>query len=44
MKVEYDARFERHRPPGFPSTNRFAAEDWDGRWTEAPEGSASDAF
>jgi hypothetical protein len=44
MKVEYDARFERHRPPSFPSTNRFAAEDWDGRWTEAPEGSASEAF
>jgi hypothetical protein len=43
-KVEYDSRFEQQRPPGFPSTNRFAAEDWDGRWTEAPERSASDAF
>ena len=37
MQVEYDSRFERFRPPGFPSTNRFAAEDWDGRWTEVPE-------
>lgn len=36
-KVEYDSRFEQQRPPGFPSTNRFAAEDWDGRWTEAPD-------
>jgi hypothetical protein len=43
-KIEYDSRFEQQRPPGFPSTNRFAAEDWDGRWTEAPEGSAADAF
>ena len=44
MKVEYDSRFEQQRPPGFPSTNRFAAEDWDGRWTEAPEGSTAAAF
>lgn len=44
MKVEYDSRFEQQRPPGFPSTNRFAAENWDGRWTEAPEGSTADAF
>ena len=40
--VEYDRRFEQLRPPGFPSTNRFAAEDWDGRWTEVPEQSTSD--
>ena len=43
-KVEYDSRFEQQRPPGFPSTNRFAAEDWDGQWTEAPEPSLSDDF
>lgn len=43
-KVEYDGRFDQLRPPGFPSTNRFAAEDWDGRWTEMPEQSASDSF
>ena len=35
-KVEFDGRFERSRPPGFPSTNRFAAEDWDRQWTELP--------
>jgi hypothetical protein len=32
-QVDYDPRFERLRPPGFPSTDRFAAEDWDGSWT-----------
>ena len=37
-KLEYDWRFEQLRPPGFPSMNRFAAEDWDGEWTEIPEG------
>lgn len=35
-RIEYDPRFERERPPGFPATNRFAAEDWDGVWTEEP--------
>jgi hypothetical protein len=35
-RIEYDPRFERQRPPGFPSTNRFAAEDWDGMWIEEP--------
>jgi hypothetical protein len=35
-KIEYDGRFEQQRPPGFPSTNRFAAESWDGHWTETP--------
>jgi hypothetical protein len=44
MKVEYDTRFEQQRPPGFPSTSRFAAEDWNGQWTEALEQSGSDAF
>jgi hypothetical protein len=43
-KIEYDDRFERLRPPGFPSTNRYEVEDWDGRWTETPERSANDAF
>lgn len=36
-RVEYDGRFERLRPPGFPSTNRFATEGWDRRWTEIAE-------
>ena len=44
MQVEYDSRFERFRPPGFPSTNRFAAEDWDGRWTEVPEQSTANTL
>lgn len=35
-KLEYDWRFEQLRPPGFPSMNRFATEDWDGEWTEVP--------
>ena len=37
-KLEYDWRFEQLRPPGFPSMNRYAAESWDGEWTEIPEG------
>jgi hypothetical protein len=36
-KIEYDSRFERQRPPGFPSTDRYEAVDWDGQWTESPE-------
>lgn len=40
-KVEYDWRFERLRPPEFPSTDRFEAEDWDGEWTEVPDRAAS---
>ncbi|MET0659667.1 MAG: hypothetical protein ABW110_16085, partial [Steroidobacteraceae bacterium] len=32
-KIEYDRRFEERRPPGFPSTNRFAVEEWSGAWT-----------
>lgn len=43
-KVEYDGRFEKRRPPGFPSTDRYEVEDWDGRWTEATEQTADDAF
>ena len=35
-RIEYDPRFERQRPPGFPTTNRFAADDWDGVWIEEP--------
>lgn len=43
-KIEYDGRFEHRRPPGFPSTNRYEVEDWDGQWTEASERTADDAF
>lgn len=40
-RIEYDPRFDRYRPPGFPSTNRFAVEEWDRRWIEAPDGALS---
>jgi hypothetical protein len=33
-KIDYDPRFERQRPPGFPSTNRYEVADWDGKWTQ----------
>jgi hypothetical protein len=42
-KIEYDDRFERARPPGFPSTNRYEAAAWDGQWTAAPTPSLDDA-
>jgi hypothetical protein len=42
-KIEYDERFEQRRPPGFPATNRFEAEDWDGLWVETAEHPAGDA-
>ncbi|MFO7276048.1 MAG: hypothetical protein DIU56_003345 [Pseudomonadota bacterium] len=31
-RIEFDPRFERVRPPGFPETNRYELEAWDGRW------------
>jgi hypothetical protein len=34
MRLEYDSRFENRRPPGFPSTNRFEVDQWNGKWTE----------
>ncbi len=43
-RIEYDPRLEELRPPGFPSTNRFAAEDWDGVWQETPEQVATGVF
>jgi hypothetical protein len=42
-RIEYDSRFERQRPPGFPSTNRYEATDWDGEWVEAPESTVDDS-
>jgi hypothetical protein len=32
-KLEFDPRFERLRPPGFPVTNRYELDQWDRRWT-----------
>ncbi len=33
-KIYYDDRFERQRPPGFPSTNRYEVANWNGEWTQ----------
>jgi len=33
-RIDYDPRFERVRPPGFPATNRYEVEDWNALWTE----------
>ena len=41
-KIDYDRRFERQRPPGFPSTNRYEVADWEGVWTEVPERTAAE--
>jgi hypothetical protein len=43
-KIEYDDRFERRRPPGFPSTNRFEVDGWNGSWKEVAERVADDAL
>lgn len=46
-EIEYDERFEQRRPPGFPLTSRYEAEDWNGHWTpmgEAPERMADDTL
>ncbi|MEL7449922.1 MAG: hypothetical protein AAFN78_11985 [Pseudomonadota bacterium] len=33
-RIRFDERLENLRPPGFPTTNRFEVEDWDGAWVE----------
>lgn len=43
-RIEYDGRFEQRRPPGFPSTNRYEVDGWNGEWTEALERSPADAL
>lgn len=43
-RIEYDARFEHLRPPGFPSTDQFEAEDWDGTWTPVSDPPATAAL
>jgi hypothetical protein len=35
--IEFDPRFERLRPPGFPLTNKYEVEAWDGRWQTVSE-------
>ncbi len=36
-RVEFDPRFEHTRPPGFPMTNHYEVEDWDGAWRPVEE-------
>lgn len=43
-EIEYDERFERQRPPGFPFTSRYEAAQWDGQWVESPERIADETF
>lgn len=43
-EIEYDNRFENRRPPGFPMTTRYEAEDWNGHWVQSPERMADDTF
>ncbi|WP_129774746.1 hypothetical protein [Peristeroidobacter soli] len=43
-EIEYDHRFEQRRPPGFPMTTRYEAEQWNGRWSQSPERMADDTL
>lgn len=43
MRIEYDRRFDRYRPPGFPSTPLFRIDEWDRAWTEVGDGPPSSA-
>jgi hypothetical protein len=43
-RFEYDSRFDQRRPPGFPSTNRFEVEQWDGEWTEVTDRITADTY
>jgi hypothetical protein len=36
-KVTFDPRFEDARPPGFPVTDRYEVEGWDGMWKVATD-------
>jgi hypothetical protein len=31
-KIEFDPRFERIRPPGFPMTDRYEIDAWNAQW------------
>jgi hypothetical protein len=35
-RVRFDPRLESRRPPGFPVTDRYELESWDGAWTVEP--------
>jgi len=43
-EIEYDSRFEQRRPPGFPMTTRYEAEDWNGQWVQSSERMADDTL
>jgi hypothetical protein len=34
-RLEFDPRFDRARPPGFPATNRFEVASWNATWSES---------
>jgi len=34
-KLEFDPRFDRARPPSFPSTNRYEVASWEAAWSES---------
>ena len=37
-KIQFDKRLEKFRAPGFPVTDRYEVEVWDGVWTTEPLG------
>jgi hypothetical protein len=43
-EIEYDSRFEERRPPGFPMTTRYEAEQWSGQWVQTSERMADDTL
>ncbi len=40
-RYAFDPRLEQVRPPGFPVTNRYEVESWDGHWQEAEASGAA---
>jgi len=42
-RYEFDERFERVRPPGFPVTNRYEVDTWDPEWREAEDDRPAEA-
>jgi hypothetical protein len=43
-RFEYDRRFENRRPPGFPSTDQFEVDEWNGEWTEVSQRTAAETY
>jgi len=42
-RYEFDERFERVRPPGFPVTNRYEVDTWDPEWREVEDDRPAEA-